>query len=345
MQSMPDDFVHSFGAMLPIRIGLSCRNVMWVVKYDLQQREIIGLSKFMRYYGMKIFNMAQLDYYGEGLFVVSLFKDTALELNYPVGMPKDLNMSKEWEEQNRDDYVVRAGWREFYEAVGLKEGDYIVGFRANLEQNNKLKLCIYRAADHLNDLDAGYMYLLEDLFRDFRVKRNDTLIFKMNESDTLLCRVYDCNGMEIGYDYRPGKQATNRSPEWIWSFEQSTDRGQIELMKYAADEDNMQIDESDNLTDFSPHLTEGNVDKKMHGLFIPAISIKPQGGKWKRSQSIRLRTDKGVWIVGITVAGKKAIFCAGWNKFVRDNIYVAGQRLNLRLVDRSEPMEFEITKI
>lgn len=109
MQSMPDDFVHSFGAMLPIRIGLSCRNIMWVVKYDLQQREIIGLSKFMRYYGMKIFNMAQLDYYGEGLFVVSLFKDTALELNYPVGMPKDLNMSKEWEEQNRDDYVVRAG--------------------------------------------------------------------------------------------------------------------------------------------------------------------------------------------------------------------------------------------
>lgn len=59
------------------------------------------------------------------------------------------------------------GWREFYEAVGLKEGDYIVGFRANLEQNNKLKLCIYRAADHLNDLDVGTPFstwLLSDLY-------------------------------------------------------------------------------------------------------------------------------------------------------------------------------------
>lgn len=39
-------------------------------------------------------------------------------------------------------------------------------------------------------------------------------------------------------------------------------------MKYAVDEDNMQIDESDNIKDFSTHLTEGNVDKKTHGLVI-----------------------------------------------------------------------------
>lgn len=106
---MPDEFVDRFGPMIPFRIALSCLKIMWVVKYDLHKRHIYGLGKFFKFYDFKIFNLAQLDYLGEGLFVVTLFKDNAMELEYPVGNPNNLVMDKEWEEQNRDDYVVKPG--------------------------------------------------------------------------------------------------------------------------------------------------------------------------------------------------------------------------------------------
>lgn len=117
LQTLPEEFVKRYGAFLPYRIGLSCKNLLWVVKYDLQKMEIYGLNKFMRHYGLKIFNMAQLDYYGDGLFIVTLFKDTTLEFNYPTGSPNRLHISTEWQEENRDDYVVSTGTSQFENCV------------------------------------------------------------------------------------------------------------------------------------------------------------------------------------------------------------------------------------
>lgn len=73
------------------------------------------------------------------------------------------------------------------------------------------------------------------------------------------------------------------------------------------------------------------------------MSIKPHSDKWKRGQIINLRTDKGFWSTGIAFAGYKARFSAGWNKFVRDNDYTAGQRLTFKMVELSDVIEFEIT--
>lgn len=63
----------------------------------------------MRFYGLKIFNLVQLDYYGEGVFLVTLFKDNIIEYNYLIGNPNYLNISKEWEDLNKDNYVLHTG--------------------------------------------------------------------------------------------------------------------------------------------------------------------------------------------------------------------------------------------
>lgn len=71
----------------------------------------------------------------------------------------------------------------------------------------------------------GYMYMLQDLFKDFRVKENDTLIFTLNGSKTINCRIYQDNGMEIDYVYRSGRKKGGGSVEWIWNSEPQTATG------------------------------------------------------------------------------------------------------------------------
>lgn len=73
---MPEEFVDRFGNTLPFMIGLSCKKVLWCVEYDLEWKKICSLDRFMKYYGLKIFNHVQFDYLGEGVFVIRIFKET-----------------------------------------------------------------------------------------------------------------------------------------------------------------------------------------------------------------------------------------------------------------------------
>ncbi|KAL1816402.1 hypothetical protein ACET3Z_018976 [Daucus carota] len=106
MQTLPADFVDKFGQTLPFMVGLSCKTVLWCVYCDIERRELHGLNRFMKFYGVKIFNLVQFDYLGDGLFVVRLFKETAFESKYPTDKAEDIELSKEWEALNRSQYVL-----------------------------------------------------------------------------------------------------------------------------------------------------------------------------------------------------------------------------------------------
>ncbi|KAL1808672.1 hypothetical protein ACET3Z_025662 [Daucus carota] len=190
----------------------------------------------------------------------------------------------------------------------------------------------------------GYMYMLQDLFKDFRVKENDTLIFTLNGSKTINCRIYQDNGMEIDYVYRSGRKKGGGSVEWIWNSEPQTATGQVDSLRNATQHGQMPGNAAVNDPTFTAILTSGDLDKKTHGLFIPEY-IKPSRGRWMRSHNINFITDKGLWMIGIAQTGKNARFSAGWNSFVRDNMYTAGQHLHFRMVEQADVIEFHISKI
>ncbi|XP_017240976.1 uncharacterized protein LOC108213693 isoform X1 [Daucus carota subsp. sativus] len=104
--TMPEDFVATFGHTLPFMIGLSCKKVLWCVDYNIERKEICSLNRFKKFYGVKILNLVQFDYIGDGLFVIRLFKDTAFECKCPTGRANDVEISKEWEALNKAQYVL-----------------------------------------------------------------------------------------------------------------------------------------------------------------------------------------------------------------------------------------------
>ena len=116
---MPEEFVNTFGHTIPFMVGLSCKHVLWCVDCDLKRNEIRSLNRFKRYYGLKIFNLVQLDYVGDGLFIIRLFKETAFESKYPTGRANDVEWSKDWETLNRAQYVIDSSTLECEKAMAL----------------------------------------------------------------------------------------------------------------------------------------------------------------------------------------------------------------------------------
>lgn len=60
----------------------------------------------MRFYGVKIYNLLQLDYYGDNLFVVKIFKDTATECNYESKDLAEFLKIEDLEHWRKDKYVL-----------------------------------------------------------------------------------------------------------------------------------------------------------------------------------------------------------------------------------------------
>ncbi|KAL1811215.1 hypothetical protein ACET3Z_021280 [Daucus carota] len=314
---MPAEFVDRFGPMLPSWIGLSCNNILWVINYDLQKRQIYGIGKFVRFYRLRIFNMAQLDYCGEGLFVVTLFNDTALETNYPVGNPHNLVMDKEWEEQNRNDYVVRTGTFQLERCQtsilfnGCSNKDGFANKSWEIQINKTDESCSF---------GKGWRVFHEEV----GLKEGDYIVaFR-----------------ERGKGNQQLELCIYRGEDHIYDFE----TGQVDSLSNTTQEGHMIEDAAVNEDSFTAKLTSGNLDKKTHGLFIPE-ALKPANGRWMRSQKFNFITDKGLWKIGISLTANKPRFSAGWNSFVRGNKYTPGQHLHFRMVEQEGLIEFHISKI
>lgn len=75
-------FVHEFGDELPFWLHVKCNSFVWCCKYDMDQNQICGLTTFMKIYGIKLYNVLQFDYFGNGIFVVKVFDETAVERKF-----------------------------------------------------------------------------------------------------------------------------------------------------------------------------------------------------------------------------------------------------------------------
>lgn len=73
----------------------------------------------MRYYGFGVYSVAQFDYYGEGMFEVKLFRETANECNYPKQHPNEFVKTKDKEAFYVDDYLLDLESIEFEKRFAL----------------------------------------------------------------------------------------------------------------------------------------------------------------------------------------------------------------------------------
>lgn len=181
MQTLPEEFVDTFGHTLPFMIGISCKMVLWCVDCDIERKEICSLSRFMKYYGLKIFNLVQFDYLGEGLFVVRLFKETAIESKYPSDRANDVQCSKEWEALNRSHYVLDTSTLEGEKAIAS------ISFNACSHQTDYTYLMFVES-----DIDQsrGNMVIFSKIYVGSCIRKIHVNLFISRFGQ--LCIIYNC---------------------------------------------------------------------------------------------------------------------------------------------------------
>lgn len=106
-------FHKSYRYKLSARIYVRCKNCVWWVKYDAKNYSIFGLRKFMMFYGVKLFDFIQFDYYRGDMFVVTIFNESVLEPNYPVIEPPNFFNSEKAKNCKREDFVIERGTVEY----------------------------------------------------------------------------------------------------------------------------------------------------------------------------------------------------------------------------------------
>ncbi|KAL1824226.1 hypothetical protein ACET3Z_011004 [Daucus carota] len=350
--TLPEEFVDTFGHTLPFMIGISCKMVLWCVDCDIERKEICSLSRFMKYYGLKIFNLVQFDYLGEGLFVVRLFKETAIESKYPTDRANDVQCSKEWEALNRSHYVLDTSTLEGEKAIAS------ISFNACSSRTDYVYL-LYVESDV--DHSRGDM-ILSPMWEDYYKHWEDgsLVVFKFLE------RSWPIEIKKRGEVCYLGKGLVEfvsgagvRDGDFLVAFRENEDiKDCMRVCIYDHEDHGLDLVKVCNPSNCKKSTTDQgqSVDrmimlligsgalKKISNQFIPH-TIKPAGGVWKRTQKIKFITDKGVWDIGITNTGARPRFSAGWNKFIRGNEYTAGQKLMFRLVEHDDYIDFLISKI
>lgn len=114
---MPKNFLSAIGGKFPRRLSIYCKTLKWRARYDSEVNKICGLANFMEYYGIKIFNIVQFDYFGNGFFNVKIYKEAGIEINYPIIHPDQWFINKtEWKDE---EYMVEYGNMQFDKAIAL----------------------------------------------------------------------------------------------------------------------------------------------------------------------------------------------------------------------------------
>ncbi|KAK1354320.1 hypothetical protein POM88_047576 [Heracleum sosnowskyi] len=72
--------------------------------------KICGLGSFMKFYEIKIYNLVQFDFYGNNLFLVKIFKDSAVECEYPITNQNNFMDNEKLHTVWRKEQYVIDGW-------------------------------------------------------------------------------------------------------------------------------------------------------------------------------------------------------------------------------------------
>lgn len=106
IQRIPNSFCEAFGFQLSTNVIIRCKKTAWKGFFDEGNKNIYGLKSFMRFYEIKIYNLIQFDYYGQNLFVVSIFRDTAIEARYPTNNAEEYLKNEDMSNWIKDQYVI-----------------------------------------------------------------------------------------------------------------------------------------------------------------------------------------------------------------------------------------------
>lgn len=96
-----------------------CNKCVWRVKYNSGEMMIYGVRKFMNFYGVKPFSFVQFDYYGDSMFVVSIFEENAVECVYPQSDPRIFFKMEESKYKYKKDLMIKRGTIEYEKSAAL----------------------------------------------------------------------------------------------------------------------------------------------------------------------------------------------------------------------------------
>ncbi|KAK1384317.1 hypothetical protein POM88_022052 [Heracleum sosnowskyi] len=105
--------------VLSLRIRVRLNNIVWEAKYYAQSKDIYCLRKFKRFYGVKLYHLVQFDYYGDNLFVVQIFKNSAIECNYPTEDPEKFFENENINNWRKELYMMGCSSMEFEKSYAL----------------------------------------------------------------------------------------------------------------------------------------------------------------------------------------------------------------------------------
>ncbi|KAL1813306.1 hypothetical protein ACET3Z_023371 [Daucus carota] len=171
MERVPEFFHSRFGESLKCRLGIKCRNYIWPAKYDQESRKIYGLRSFMRYYGFGVYSVAQFDYYGDGMFEVKLFRETADECNYPKQHPNEFVKTKDKEPFYVDDYLLD------FQSIESEKRFSLFCFNGCRNTTAFVEMRIINLNLHSNVMDVKLASSWEKFYRDW--KDGSTVVLRL----------------------------------------------------------------------------------------------------------------------------------------------------------------------
>ncbi|WOH08845.1 hypothetical protein DCAR_0728295 [Daucus carota subsp. sativus] len=101
------------------------------------------------------------------------------------------------------------------------------------------------------------------------------------------------------------------------------------------------IENNDQIRQFTKVLTQSNTDQSSHGVIIP-FSVKPRNRGWKAGEQVSLITGLGSWTCTLEMHHKCARFSGGWNNFSLENDLEKDQVLRFNLVEAENSIVFHV---
>ncbi|KAL1808775.1 hypothetical protein ACET3Z_025765 [Daucus carota] len=101
------------------------------------------------------------------------------------------------------------------------------------------------------------------------------------------------------------------------------------------------IENNDQIRQFTKVLTQSNTDQSSHGVIIP-FSVKPRNRGWKAGEQVSLITRLGSWTCTLEMHHKCARFSGGWNNFSLENDLEKDQVLRFNLVEAENSIVFHV---
>lgn len=82
----------------------------------------------------------------------------------------------------------------------------------------------------------------------------------------------------------------------------------------------------------------------MHLQYLP-LELDSQIQDWEKDKRYIFETEAGNWIIRISLTNGRKRFCAGWNKFIRENNLKKGDMLDFNFAQHESRFVINIRRI